>query len=161
MRPPVRRIGLVLHVGASVGWLGAVSASLALGVVGLAATDPGVVRGAYLVLEPVGWWTLLPFSVAGLVTGLVQSLGTSWGLARHYWVLVKLVMNLFATGVLLLYMQTLGMLADMARDPGVATAALRSASPVVHAAAAIGLLLVALVLSVYKPRGATPWTGRT
>ncbi|MER7274583.1 hypothetical protein ABT369_09015 [Dactylosporangium sp. NPDC000244] len=40
-------------------------------------------------------------------------------------------------------------------------AELRSASPVVHAAAAIGLLRFALVLSVYKPRGVTPWAGRT
>jgi hypothetical protein len=157
MRPPLRRLGLVLHVGASVGWLGAVVASLALGVIGLAAADPGVVRGVYLVLEPIGWATLVPFSVASLLTGLVQSLGTSWGLVRHYWVLVKLVMNLFATGVLLLYMQTLGLLAAAARDPGTTAAGLRTASPVVHAAAAIALLLVALALSVYKPRGVTPF----
>jgi hypothetical protein len=161
MRPPLRRLALVLHVGASVGWLGAVVASLALAVVGLAAADPGVVRGVYLVLEPIGWATLVPFSLASLLTGLIQSLGTGWGLVRHYWVLVKLVMNLFATGVLLLYMQTLGMLATMARDPGAGPAELRTASPVVHAAAAIGLLLVALVLSVYKPRGVTPWRVRT
>lgn len=160
MRPSTRRLALVLHVGASVGWLGAVAASLALGVVGLADADPGVARGVYLVLEPVGWWTLVPLSLAGLLTGLVQSLGTSWGLVRHYWVLIKLVMNLFATGILLLYMQTLGMLAGMARDPAVSLAELRSPSPVVHAAAAIGLLLVALVLSVYKPRGVTPWAGQ-
>ncbi|MET7424976.1 hypothetical protein [Dactylosporangium sp. NPDC005555] len=44
-------------------------------------------------LEPVGWWTLVPLGVASLVTGVVQSLGTSWGLVRHYWVLFKLVMN--------------------------------------------------------------------
>lgn len=34
-------------------------------------------------------------------------------------------------------------------------AALRNPSPAVHAAAAIALLTVALVLSVYKPRGLT------
>ncbi|MEV4510898.1 DUF2269 domain-containing protein [Dactylosporangium sp. NPDC049525] len=150
----MRRLALVAHVGASVGWLGAVVVSLALGVVGLAADDPQVVRAVYLILEPVGWTTLVPFSVASLVTGLLQALGTHWGLTRHYWVLIKLVMNLVATGVLLLYMQTLGYLADLARGGADA----RNASPVVHAAAAIVLLLVALVLSVYKPRGTTAWT---
>jgi len=67
-------------------------------------------------------------------------------------------MNLFATAVLLMYMQTLGYLADLARADE--TSGLRTPSPVAHAAAAIGLLLVALVLSVYKPRGLTPWGQR-
>ncbi|WP_433066608.1 DUF2269 domain-containing protein [Dactylosporangium sp. CS-033363] len=158
MRPSLRRLGLVLHVGTAVGWLGAVAVSLALGIVGLAASDAGVVRAVYLVLEPLGWATLVPLSVAGLVTGVVQALGTRWGLVRHWWVLFKLLMNLFATGILLLYMQTLAMLAGLARDPAVGAGELRTASPVVHAAAAVALLLVALVLSVYKPRGVTPFT---
>ncbi|MET7396453.1 DUF2269 domain-containing protein [Dactylosporangium sp. NPDC005572] len=157
----MRRLALVLHVAASVGWLGAVVTSLALGVVALTSGDAGVVRGVYLVLEPAGWATLVPFSLAGLATGLVQSIGTGWGLVRHYWVLVKLLLNLFATAVLLLYMQTLATLADLARDPGVELAELRTVSPVVHAGAAVALLLVALVLSVYKPRGVTPWAGPT
>ncbi|GAA3276840.1 DUF2269 domain-containing protein [Dactylosporangium vinaceum] len=160
MRPPARKLMLVLHVGASVGWLGAVAASLALGVLGLATADPSRARGVYLVLEPVGWWTLVPLSLASLLTGIVQSLGTPWGLVRHYWVLCKLLMNLVATGVLLLYMQTLTMLADLAADPDTSLAQLRTASPVVHAAAAIGLLLVALALSVYKPRGLTGYGRR-
>jgi hypothetical protein len=146
---------LVLHVGVSVGWLGAIVASLALGVLGLTARDPEVARSVYLVLEPVGWWTLVPFSVASLITGLVQGWGTRWGLVRHYWVLAKLLMNLFATGVLLLYMQTLAYLASLARIAPVET--LRTASPVVHATAALVLLATALVLSIYKPRGLTPW----
>ncbi|MET7426747.1 DUF2269 domain-containing protein [Dactylosporangium sp. NPDC005555] len=149
----LRRLGLVAHIGVSVGWLGAAVASLAVAVTGLAAREPALARAAYLVLEPVGWWTLVPLGVASLVTGVVQSLGTSWGLVRHYWVLFKLMMNLFAVGVLLLYMRTLGQLAALARSGD----APRSPSPVVHAAAAIVLLLVALVLSVYKPRGRTPW----
>jgi hypothetical protein len=159
MRPPVRRLALVCHVAASVGWLGAVVASLVLGALGLASTDPAVVPAAYRVLEPLGWTTLLPFSLASLLTGLIQALGSTWGLIRHYWVLVKLVMNLFASAVLLLYMQTLGYLADLARAAA-NDKALRSPSPVAHGAAAIGLLVVALVLSVYKPRGLTPWGQR-
>jgi hypothetical protein len=75
-------------------------------------------------------------------------------------VLFKLLMNLFATGILLLYMQTLGTLAAMAADPDIGVAQLRTASPVVHAAGAIVLLVVALVLSVYKPRGQTGYGQR-
>ena len=115
MTPAARKLALVAHVGFSVGWLGAVVTSLVLGVVGLASRDGQVVRAVYLTLEPIGWYALIPLSLASLITGLIQSLGTSWGLLRHYWVVAKLLMNLFATGVLLLYMQTLTYLADMAR----------------------------------------------
>jgi hypothetical protein len=162
MPPGVRRAVLVTHVGCSVGWLGAVCTSLVVAVAGLAGADAPVVRAAYLTLEPIGWYALVPFGLASLLTGLVQSLGTAWGLLRHYWVVAKLVMNLISIGVLLLYTQTLGYLADLARA---ATSpaqldALRTPSPVVHATAAVLLLLVALVLSVYKPRGLTAYGHR-
>ena len=157
MPPRWRRAGLVAHIATSVGWLGAVLASMLLAAVALATGDGDLVRATYLVLEPFGWYALVPLSVASLVTGLVQALGTRWGLLRHYWVLAKLVMNVFATGVLLLYMQTLGALADTARHTPDDPLALRTPSPVVHAAVALVLLVVALVLSVYKPRGTTGW----
>jgi hypothetical protein len=157
--PAARKAALVLHVLSSVGWLGAVAASLILAVVGLKARDASVVRAAYLLLDPLGWYALLPFSLASLLTGLLQSLGTPWGLIRHYWVLAKLVLNLLAVTVLLLYTRTLDYLADRARtaaDPE----ALRSPSPIVHASGAIVLLLIALILSIYKPRGVTGYGRR-
>jgi hypothetical protein len=160
MAPGLRKGVLVAHVGCSVGWLGAVVTSLVLALAGLVARDGQVVRAVYLTLEVIGWWALVPLSVASLATGLVQALGTTWGLLRHYWVVAKLLMNLFATGVLLLYMQTLTSLASMARTAAVGPGALRDPSPVVHAGAAVVLLLVALVLSVYKPRGLTRYGQR-
>ena len=162
MSPRGRKLALVAHVGSSAGWLGAVVTSLVLAVLALASNEAPVVRAVYLVLEPLGWYTLIPFSLAALLTGLIQSLGTSWGLLRHYWVLAKLLMNLFATAILLLYMQTLTFLADTARTTAAIgdVDALRNPSPVLHAVAAVALLLVALVLSVYKPRGQTGYGQR-
>jgi hypothetical protein len=150
--PAVRKLVLVGHIVSSVGWLGAVVASLALGVTGLASRDAAVVRAVDLTLAPIGWYVLLPLSVASLVTGLTLSLGTGWGLLRHYWVLLKLAMNVVATGVLLLYLQTLDGLA--------AQAGMRDPSPIVHGGAALVLLLVATTLSVYKPRGLTGYGRR-
>ena len=165
MAPPVRKAALVAHVVSSVGWLGAVLTSLGIALVGIRSEDPELVRAVFLVLEPLGWYVLVPFSVVALLSGLVQSLGTTWGLLRHYWVVVvvvKLAMNLFAAAVLLLYMQTLTALADAARTlaPPGDLGALRSPSPVIHAAGAIVLLVVALVLSIYKPRGLTAYGER-
>lgn len=163
-RPRLRKFALTAHVVSSVGWLGAVVVFLALSVVGLTAQDPAVVRAAYVAMESIGWLVLVPLSVASLLTGLVQSLGTKWGLFVHYWVLMKLIITLVATIVLLLYMQTLEHLAGVAAQPAVAGRdlldGLRSASPLLHSGAALLLLLVAATLSVYKPAGMTRYGQR-
>lgn len=160
-RPRLRRFMLVVHVVASVGWLGAVAATLALSVVALTDQDGEVVRSIYITLEQTGWTVLIPFALASLLTGLVQSLGTKWGLFRHYWVLAKLGISLFATGILLLYVQTLTFLADLAAQTGGGdVGALRSPSPVIHSIGAVVFLLVAAGLSVYKPQGVTPYGWR-
>ena len=114
-------------------------------------------------MELTGWFVLVPLALASLVSGLVQSLGTTWGLFRHYWVLFKLLINVFATVVLLLYMQTLRFLADVAAQTTLSSNdldVLQSPSPVLHAAAALLLLLVATVLAVFKPRGMTRYGRR-
>jgi hypothetical protein len=163
MSPRVRKLALTAHVAASVGWLGAVVVALVLAIAGLASRDAATVRAAYLALELIAWFVLVPLALASLVTGLVQSLGSAWGLFRHYWVLAKLVINLFATVVLLLYLPTLGHLADLAAEttvPGSGLDGLRDPSPALHAGAALLLLVTATVLAVHKPQGWTPYGWR-
>jgi hypothetical protein len=163
LTPWLRKLALTAHVTASVGWLGAVVAFLALSVAGLASQDAQTVRGAYLVMELTGWVVLVPMSLASLLTGLVCSLGSVWGLFRHYWVLFKLAINAVATIVLLLYMQTLDHLGDVAAATALSSGelrVLRSPSPVLHAATALLLLLVATTLAIYKPRGVTRYGQR-
>jgi hypothetical protein len=155
MRPALRKLALTAHVLSSVGWLGAVAAFLALAIVGLTSQDDRTVRGAYLVMERAAWLVLVPASLASLLTGVVSSLGTPWGLFRHYWVIFKLLINAFATTVLVIYLETFRAMARVAADPGVALDAVRNPSPLLHAALALVLLLVATVLGVYKPQGTT------
>jgi hypothetical protein len=160
LTPRFRKFALTAHVASSVGWLGAVVAFLALGVVGLTSEDAETVRGAYLVMEPAAWFALVPLAFASLLTGLVQSLGSTWGLFRHYWVLFKLVINVVSTTVLLMYMKTFRYMADVAADPSADLDVVRSVSPVLHASLALLLLLVATTLAVYKPRGMTRYGQR-
>jgi putative copper export protein len=160
MTPRVSKLALTAHVTSSVGWLGALAAFLGLAIVGLTSDDPETVRGAYLVMEPAAWFVLVPLAFASLLTGLVQSLGTTWGLFRHYWVLGKLLINVFATFVLLIYMETFDLLADVAADPSADLGAVRNVSPALHAALALVLLLAATTLAVYKPRGLTRYGWR-
>ncbi|MGH3758326.1 DUF2269 domain-containing protein [Actinophytocola sp.] len=159
--PRLRRFLLVVHVTTSVGWLGAVLAFLGLAVVGLTSADDGTVRGVYLVMAPAGRYVLMPLAVASLVIGIVQSLGSRWGLVRHYWVLFKLVITVIATLLLLRYLATFDALAAAAADPDTDLADVRSASPLLHATLALLVLLAATVLAVYKPRGAIRWRRTT
>jgi uncharacterized membrane protein len=160
MPPGARKLALTAHVTASVGWLGAIIVFLGLAVVGLTSQDAQTVRAAYLVMEPAARLVLVPLSFASLVTGVVLSLGTAWGLFRHYWIVFKLVITVFATIILLIYMKTFRSMAGVAADPSADLAMVRNASPLLHAALALLVLVAATVLAVYKPRGLTPYGRR-
>jgi hypothetical protein len=162
MPPAVRKLALTAHVSVSVGWLGAVAAFLALAVAGLTSQDGQLVRAAYLAAQVTTWFAIVPLSVASLVTGLVQSLGTQWGLFRHYWVVFKLLINVFATLLLVVHTQPIGVLAGVARDAGLPGADVSRLQIQVAADAALAVLvlLVATGLAVYKPRGLTPYGWR-
>jgi hypothetical protein len=163
LSPRLRKVALAAHVTTSVGWLGAVVAFLALAVAGVVSQDASAVSAAYLAMDVTGWFVLVPLALSSLLTGLLQSLGTNWGLFRHYWVVIKLAITVLATVVLLLYMQTLGTLADAARESATGNSDIedvRSASPLVHAGAALVLLVTATVLAVFKPVGMTAYARR-
>lgn len=159
--PRFRRLALIVHITSSVGWLGAVVVFLALSIVGLTSQDAPTVRGAYLVMEPTAWLVLLPLALASLLTGIVSSLVSSWGLFRHYWVLFKLLITALATAVLLIYMGTFRSMAGVAADPMSELSEVRNASPALHSALALLALLLAAVLAVYKPRGMTRYGWRS
>jgi hypothetical protein len=158
--PALRKAVFTAHVVASVGWVGAVFAFLGVAVVALATGDAATARGAYLVMEPAAWFVLVPLAFASLVTGVVQALTTTWRLFHHYWVVSKLLINVVATVVLLAYMETFGSMADVAANPASRLDMVQNASPVVHAAGALVLLLAATLLAVFKPRGLTPYGRR-
>jgi len=162
MSPRVRKLALTAHVTSSVGWLGAVGAFLALAITGLSSEDPNLVGGAYLAMELTGWFVIVPLSFAALVTGLIQAFGTEWGLLRHYWVIVKLVITILATILLLVHMQPITRMADAVENRTLADSDLRRVriQLVVDAGAALAALLTATTLSIYKPRGLTRYGWR-
>src|SRR5688500_13683872 len=117
MGPRLGRFAFTAHVTASVGWIGAVIVFLALAIIGTTSADEQTVRGVYLVMEPLAWSVLVPLAFAALASGVVMSLGTKWGLFVHYWVVFKLLITMFATVVLLIYMRTFAHMAAVAADP--------------------------------------------
>ena len=162
MGPGVRKLSLTAHVVFSVGWLGAVVAFLGLAILGLTTDDIETVRTAYVSTEVVGFFVVLPLCVLAFITGLIQSLGTPWGLIRHYWVLVKLVLTVVATAVLVLHLSPIARAADIARTDQLSTSDLSGlrGQLVVYAVTALAVLLMTASLSVFKPAGQTRYGRR-
>ena len=158
MTVSVRKLALTTHVTVSVGWVGAVAGFLALAIAGVASQDGQLVRSAYLAMHLITWFVIVPFSLASLLTGLVQALGTPWGLFRHYWIVVKLGLTVIATIILLAHTQPIGQVAALASQTVLVSADLRDLriQLIADAGAALVALLVATTLSVYKPWGPTP-----
>lgn len=159
MAPVLRKFALTAHVTSSVGWLGAVGAFLALAIAGLSSQDAQIVRAAYLAMHLTTWFVIVPLSLAGLLTGIVQSLGTPWGLFRHYWIVTKLLLTVLATIVLLVHTQPIDRVAAIAAETTLGFDDLRQLriQLVGDASAALFLLFVTTTLSVYKPWGMTPY----
>ena len=110
----VRKFALIGHLAFSVGWIGAVVAYLILVIAAMISQDVEIGRAAWIAMELIGWYAIVPLALASLLTGFVMSLGTKWGLFRYYWVLITLVLTLFATIILLLHMPRVSFFADMA-----------------------------------------------
>jgi hypothetical protein len=108
-------------------------------------------------MAPAAWFVLVPLAHASLRSGILLSLGTAWGLLRHYWVVLKLLITAFSTVILMIYMGTFRQMTGVAADPVVELGFVRNPSPMVHAILALFLLTIATVLAIYKPFGMTPY----
>ena len=159
LTPGLRKFALTVHLTFSVGWIGAVVVYLALGVSAVTSQDAQTVRAAWIAMELTGWFVIVPLAVAALLTGLVMSLGTPWGLFRHYWVVISLALTILATVVLLLHMPTVSLMADAAREADGADLG-RLGGDLLHAGVGLLVLLVITALNVYKPRGMTRYGWR-
>lgn len=159
MTPSVRKLALTAHVTASVGWVGALAVFLAHAIAGLASRDEQVVRATSIAMGLTTWFVILPLCLTTVATGVLQALGTAWGLFRHYWILFKLLLTAVATIVLLLKVGPIGHLADAAAQATFSSGDLIGlrTSIMVHAGAGLLVLMAAVVLAVYKPQGITPY----
>ncbi|HET9224867.1 MAG TPA: hypothetical protein VFO07_20305 [Roseiflexaceae bacterium] len=161
MSPRLRKFALSVHITASVGWIGAVAGYIALDVAAAIGQEAQTVRAAYLAMELIASFVIVPLAFATLLTGLVMSLGTRWGLFRHYWTLISLLLTVLATLVLLVETQTISYFAHVAADPAASGDELRTlGSTLVHSVGGTLVLLVNMWLNVYKPQGLTPYGWR-
>ena len=159
MTARLRKFMLTAHVTFSVGWIGGVVAYLTLGVAAAIGQDVQMVRAAWIGMELIGWFAIVPLALASLLSGLVMSLGTKWGLFQYYWTLISLVLTVLATVVLLVHMPDVSSLADIAQKAE-GTRLDGLGGDLFHPGVGLVVLLVIQVLNVYKPRGMTPYGWR-
>lgn len=155
--PSWRRAILLLHVLTSVGFVGAVAGFLALAITGALTGDPELIRAVYLSCRVVTWDVIVPLAWASLVIGILQSLFTPWGLFRYYWVVIKLTLTTVAVVVLMLQTANIDMLAGIALQGQMDGLTGPRAGMILHATGGLVLLIVVTILSIYKPRGLTPF----
>jgi hypothetical protein len=159
MNPNLRKFALTTHIALSGSWVGAVFAYLLLVVAATTSQSDQMLRAAWIAMEVIGWYLIVPLAIASLLTGFVMSLGTRWGLFRHYWVLISFTLTTIATVVLLRHMPTVSAFASAAITDSANVSGLRGAlrGELLHAGVGVLLLLVIQALNVYKPQGMTAY----
>jgi vacuolar-type H+-ATPase subunit I/STV1 len=148
LRRRSRKVALTAHILSSVGWFGIAVVVAFCGIAAAVTADQTLPPALYRVME-TGPWLSIPFGLIAVVTGALLGLGTAFGLIRHWWVILKLVI---AIAVIVTDALLVGRIAHDAVVAGDAEAALYG-STIAH----VWVLAVATVLSVFKPGGRTPW----
>jgi hypothetical protein len=148
LSPRARRTVTFLHIVSGVGLLGATSATLLLAINGAATDELAFADSIYRLMSLNSAVFGIPLSMLSLLTGILLGLGTHWGVLRHWWTTLKLVLIL---GVVLNGALVIGpTVSELRDDPMVAGTQTR----VVFAAAlSAAMLLTATALSVFKPGG--------
>ncbi|MBI3258096.1 MAG: hypothetical protein HYZ54_01235 [Ignavibacteriae bacterium] len=155
MTPRLSKAFLTSHITFSVGWLGSVTVFLVLAITGLTSQDNQLARSSLIAMKLSAWLVIVPFCLTSLLTGVVQAVGTKWGLFKYYWIVVKLFLTVASTVLLLLHIQPISYLADVATDSSFSN--LQHAGQIIDliakAGAAILVLLALTTISIYKPWG--------
>lgn len=156
LAPGLRKLLLTIHLTLASGWIGAVAAYLVLDLTVASSDDVTTLRAAWIAMGLITSWVLVPLAWASLATGLIMSLATKWGVFRHYWVVISLILTLLAVVVLMSEARYIASAAATARNPSTDDGEIRSlANTLLHSIGGLLVLLVIQVLNVYKPRGLT------
>lgn len=147
LRGRAYRVFLTLHVLSSVGWFGLAAAVGFCAVRAATVSTPAESATVFRLMAVIPWMTV-PVGLVALGSGVVLGLGTKWGVLRHWWVVIKIVI---ALAVLVTDPLLIARGAHQAAVTGDAPQWLYGPT-VAH----IVLLCVATVLSIFKPRGLTP-----
>lgn len=149
------KVVLTSHILFSIGWFGAVAVFLVFAIAGLLTQEAQLARSCYMAMEFSAWFVIVPFGLTSLLTGIIMAVFTKWGLLKHYWVVVKLILTLGCTVLLLLHLDPISALANTAWQPSFSNAEQSGEviGLIAKSGAALLVLLIITTISVYKPWG--------
>lgn len=151
LRGRAREVALILHVLTSVGWFGIAVAVVVCAIAARATADQAFAHALYRVMAASPWLSV-PAGLTAAATGTLVALGSRYGLIRHWWVVVKVLLTVVVITADALLVSVL------ARE----AAATDHAAPPLYGSTVghVVALVIATALSVIKPRGLTPWGRR-
>jgi hypothetical protein len=148
--PRTYKLLLTVHIMSSVGWLGVVLGKLVLALAAATADSADVTDALLVGLNAINL-AFAPAATGAILSGVLLSLGTRWGLLRHYWVVAKLFLTVgvFGTAVQVVP-RFLGLNVE---EPTLLGLPWAPAVLLAFAAGHLVMLGTATVLAVYKPWG--------
>ncbi|WP_410663302.1 hypothetical protein [Amycolatopsis sp. lyj-84] len=159
LSPGKRKLWVMLHVGLSVSWLGIAVAMVVLSTVGYTTESAGLRHASYELMHVFDLFIVIPTMMLSILTGLVVSLGSKWGLVKHWWVLLKLLIALAIPAVAIVESQWVQELAERTTDPAAEPGG-TGLTLMICMIAFSAALWTATYLSVFKPGGKTRWGAR-
>jgi hypothetical protein len=159
--PSMYKFLLASHIVVSVGWLGTAYAKFILELAAITTSAPDISKTIYSTMKYLS--IAFPIlAIPTIITGILLSLCTKWGLIKYYWVVAKLVLavGVIVTAISLdgrLIDQSISALSSQSMDKGIVSAPtiLLISLTVAH----LIMLVAATFITVYKPWGKT-WFGR-
>jgi hypothetical protein len=157
LSPGQRKALVAAHIVVSVGLLGLSTALFVLATAAAVTSDLATAQAAYRAMAIFTRGVVQPVAILTLVTGVVLSLGTKWGLFQHTWIVVKLGLTLatILNGMLNLGPTVQNAIALTASASAGSPPDLGSAALVAMAVPGVNVLMLgaATAISVYKPWG--------
>ena len=146
LRKTAHKVALTGHVLGSVGWFGVAVVVAFGGITATATTDPTLSMALYRAMH-ASLWVSIPTGAIAVGTGVVLSLGTAWGLVRHWWVVAKIAISV---AVIVTDAVVISSATASAASTGTVSSPLRDGT-VAHCI----VLAIATGLSIFKPKGRT------
>jgi hypothetical protein len=155
--PATYKVLLTAHIIVSVAWIGVVIAKIALKLFAVTAAEPATSAALFFATTRLDF-TFPPLALSTILTGVLLSLGTKWGLVQHYWVATKLALTF---GVIVTAVQFGTRIPRPIGQPSVevgfvAVITAPATLLLTLSATLLLMLVVATILSTYKPWGKTP-----
>ena len=150
-----RKAVLFVHIGSAGTWLGMDLTFAVLLCTAMLTDNRTTAATAYQALEMVAVYPMLTAGLLTLVSGVILGLGSKYGLLRYWWVAVKLAINvLFMCLIVFALPPSVRGVSESGRlladDPTTVVPYQDLLGPLIVGPS---LLVVAMVLSVFKPWG--------